>query len=195
MFKNRQECTYVGFSPVDRARAKTICKLLHRAGYHVLPTEHDVTKLAQHERNVKRLEASDFVITIVSPEALNSPFIWREVAMANTLKLPLVPVVVEPLGYELPLVGAFDATVRDEHFYAEALLSRLRKSRMSKAQHARKTSTQLHRELEKRETRRTQAVQSVEAKRVKTNQAPLRIGLALATIVIAVLGLAAQVAL
>lgn len=187
-----QERVYVGFSPVDSARAKQICRLLHAEGYKVLPTEHRVSSPRHHKRNVQRLEQADIVITLVSPEALNSPYIWREVAMANTLKLPLVPLVVEPLTQDLPLVGAFDATMRDESFYRDALLARLRKSRGRRAQHNTKTSTQLVRELERREQRKLRSLGRRIHPRQQQNNTQLRIALATATALVCALAAALQ---
>lgn len=196
MINTRRDKIYVGFSPVDRPRAKQICRLLHSEGFEVLPAEHDGSSARKHKRNVQRLEQSHVVVTLVSPEALNSPHIWREVAMANTLKLPLVPLVVEPVPHEVPMVGAFDATMRDENFYRAALISRLRRSRVSKSKHVEQTSTQLMRELEQRENRKLRRLGfRVPNRRKNTGNTQLRIALATATLVVAALGLVMQFAI
>lgn len=196
-WKNDKTKIYVGFSSIDRKKAATICQMLHKSGYQVLDTEHNANNLRQYQRNVQRLEDAAVVIAIASPESLNSAHIWREIATANALSKPMIPVVVEAFEGVMPLINPFNATLDDamEEYYQEALAARVRKSLRSTARYQSKRATQVQKEVERRQKRATtlnkRVTQSM-PRRTRRATRRARAVVASATTLVVLLGVLAQ---
>lgn len=116
--KSRSKKIYISYNPEDKLstqEVENISRLLTEEGHKVYIPKHKSLHEPEARKSENLLKRADKIVTVVSPDAMRSQHVWRDMALGRVLQKPVIPVLISQFSDHVPVKRYIDATESIEH--------------------------------------------------------------------------------